>query len=297
MSDNAVMDKKLSEDLQKAVDDTLNVELLACTRLDCREPRFGRWVVFNAPSFAFVLRGEAVTEFKTGNSLKRPENSLCHLPAGAWRRTVISEPEGADLCMCRCLYTVFNGFNLLSLYEIPDIFSRESSQRFMTLHKKLLDLNEQDDISTFEIAARRKELCYSLLNLILSESRLKPEAFKRINQLQRFGIVVKYLNRHFDETVSIDSLAGMACLSKSQFHRQFKAAFDIAPFEYLKKLRVQHAQKLLQHSDLSIFEVGEQCGWNDQFHFSRIFKSAVGLSPVKYRENIRADFKNFLAGF
>ena len=291
------MDKKLSEDLQKAVDDTLNVELLACTRLDCGEPRLGRWVVFNASSFAFVLRGKAVTEFKTGQSLNRPEGSLCHLPGGRWRRTIISEPGGADLCLCRCFYTVFNGFNLLSLYEIPDIFSPVSSSRFLKLHAELLNLNEPPDISTFEIAGRRKELCYSLLNLILSESRLKAKAFRQINQLQRFGVVVKYLNRHFDEMVSIDSLAEIACLSKSQFHRQFKAAFDIAPFEYLKKIRVQNALKLLQHSDLSILEIGEQCGWNDQFHFSRIFKSAVGLSPGKYRERIRADFKNFLSGF
>lgn len=110
-------------------------------------------------------------------------------------------------------------------------------------------------------------------------------------------MVVKYLNKHFRESVSIDTLAEMACLSKSQFHRQFKVAFDLAPFEYMKKLRIQNAVNLLQNSDLSIYEVGELSGWKDQFHFSRIFKTAIGLSPVKYRERIRSDFETFLAGF
>ena len=291
------MDKNLSNNLQKAVDDTLTVELQACTALEGNEPRYGRWVVFNAPSFALVARGEALTEFKTGRSIIRPEGSLCHLPSGMWRRTIISAPAGADLYLCRCLYTVFNGFNLLSLYEIPDIFSRESSLKFIKIHKGLSRLNGSETVPPFEIAAQRKEFCYSLLNLVLAESHLKPEAFKRINQLQRFGAVIKYLNKHFTEPVSIDTLAGLACLSKSQFHRQFKAAFNAAPFEYLKKIRIQNAIKLLQHSDLSILEVGEHSGWNDQFHFSRIFKSAIGLSPGKYRENIRADFKTFQAGF
>jgi AraC-like DNA-binding protein len=297
MSDSAVVDKNLLNELQKAVDDTLTVELQACAGLEVRQPRLGRWVTFNAPLFTIVTRGFAETEFKSGEIRKRFKGRLGYLPSGMWRRSLISNPDGADICWCRCLYTVFNGFNLLTLYDIPTFFNQENSLNFMEIYKKLSCLDNLEGVSPFVIAARRKELCYSLLNLVLSESRLKPEAFKRIHQLQRFGSVMKYLNKHFRETVSIDTLAELACLSKSQFHRQFKAAFSVAPFEYLKKLRIQNAIKLLQHSDLSILEVGEQSGWNDQFHFSRIFKSAIGLSPGKYRERIHSDFETFLAGF
>ncbi|MFA6716998.1 MAG: AraC family transcriptional regulator [Victivallales bacterium] len=292
------MDKISTDRLQKIIDDTLTAELQTCTALEFGEPRYGRWVVYNIPSFTMVTRGRAVTEFRNNKTpLKRFEGSLCCIPGGMWRRTIISEPKGADFCLCRCLYTVFNGFNLLSLYDIPDFFSHSNSLRFAKIHRDLLRLNDPGTASPFETAARRKELCFSLLNLILAESRLKPEAFNRIRQLQRFGAVVKYLNKHFCETVSIDTLAELAFLSKSQFHRQFKTVFGSTPFEYLKKLRLQNALKLLQHSDLSILEVGEQSGWNDQFHFSRIFKSAIGLSPGNYRKNIRSDLKTFLAGF
>ena len=297
MLDNAVMDKNSSSNLQKTVDDTLIVEFQTCVKYTGNQPRCGRWITFNAPYFSLLVRGKAVTEFKAGESIERLEGHLCYFPGGSWRRTVISSPTGADIYGCRCQYTVFNGFNLLSLYDVPAIFNQESSMNFMEIYKKLLLLNESETISPFEIAAQRKELCYSLLNLVLSQSKLKPEAFKRISQLQRFGEIIKYLNEHFRKSVSIDTLAELACLSKSQFHRQFKATFSVAPFEYLKKLRIQNAIKLLQHSDLTIFEVGEQSGWNDQFHFSRIFKAAIGLSPGKYRERIRADLETFLAGF
>ncbi|MDD5598977.1 MAG: hypothetical protein PHV82_13600, partial [Victivallaceae bacterium] len=114
------MDKIPADGLQKVIDDTLTVELQACTTLECREPRCGRWVVYNIPSFALVTRGKAVTEFRDKTPLRRSEGSLCCLPGGVWRRTIISELAGADLCMCRCSYMVFNGFNLLSLYDIPD---------------------------------------------------------------------------------------------------------------------------------------------------------------------------------
>lgn len=265
--------------------------------MEVKQPRLGHWVTFNAPSFSIVTRGMATTKFKLEKTLKRIEGCLCYFPSNSWRRSVISDPDGADIYWCRCLYTVFNGFNLLTLYDIPDYFNQENSFKFLEIYKKLSCLDNLENISPFEIAARRKELCYSLLNLILSQSQLKANAFKQIYQLQRFGMLIKYLNKHFRKSVSVDTLAELACLSKSQFHRQFKAAFNVAPFEYMKKLRIQNAVKLLQNSDLSIYEVGEQSGWKDQFHFSRIFKTAIGLSPGKYRERIRSDFETFLAGF
>jgi AraC-like DNA-binding protein len=296
MSDNAVMNKKLSKDLQKAIDETINIELEDFGYLERNQPRNGPWVTFNSSSFSLITRGEAITEFKNGMMTKRPQGILCYFPEGSLRRTIVSNKSGADFVWLRCFFTIFNGFNLLSVYQVPYIFTKKSSCEFLKIHKKLLALNTSDEFSPFETAVRRKELCYSFLKLVLSESQLKPEAFKKIRQLQRFVAVVKYMKKHFKEPVNIEELAVMAYLSKSQFHRQFKATFGIAPFEYMKKIRIQNAIKLLQNSDLSISEIGEACGWNDQFHFSRIFKSSVGLSPGIYRERMRSDLENFIAG-
>ena len=297
MSDNAVMKNNIPQSLQKAIDDSLSSELQICSKIDYDAPRVGRWVTFSSPSISLITRGKAKTEFRTGDMLNRVPGRVYFFPANTWRRSVIDNPKGAGIGWCRCYYTVFNGFNLLLLYDVPLSFAPDCTERFAWIHEQLLELEHTNDQSPFEIACKRKELCFSLLSLILSQSELKPEAFKRINQMQRFAPVVKYMNKHFQEEVCIDVLAEIACLSKSQFHRQFKAALSTAPYEYLKKLRIKNAVSLLTHSDSSIQEIGEKCGWNDQFHFSRIFKAAMGIAPGKYREKLRADFDTFIAGF
>ena len=297
MSDNAVVESLKDNSLRDLIDDTLEVRLHSCAFMRSDKPRLGRWVNFDSPAFSLMLRGEAVTEFKTRKKLKRLQGSLCYLPGNAWRRTIITNADGGDTAWCRCRFTVFNGFDLLSLYDVPELFSNEGALRFQDIQQSLIHLNESGNAALFELSARRRELCYSLLSLVLAESELKPEAFRRISNLQRFEPVLKYLNKHFSEAIKVDVLAEIACLSKSQFHRQFKSAFSMAPFEYLKKMRLQNACRLLWHSDLSILEIGERCGWNDQFHFSRIFKASVGVSPWKYREHVREDFESFLAGF
>jgi AraC-like DNA-binding protein len=297
MSDNAVIESLKDNSLRDLIDDTLEVRLQSCACSRSDKPRLGRWVNFGHPTFALLKRGEAVTEFKENRKIERFQGDLCYLPGNVWRRTIITGADGGDTAWCRCRFTVFNGFDLLSLYDIPRLFTKESALRFQDIQQNLINLGESENPALFEHSARRRELCYSLLSLVLAESRLKPEAFHRIINLQRFEPVLKYLNKHFCEVVKVDTLAEIACLSKSQFHRQFKAAFSVAPFEYLKKMRVQNACSLLWHSDLSILEVGEHSGWNDQFHFSRIFKASVGVSPWKYREHVREDFESFLAGF
>ena len=52
-------------------------------------------------------------------------------------------------------------------------------------------------------------------------------------------------------------------------------------------LRLRHAQELLLSTDASVAEVGVRSGFADQFHFSRQFKAAFGLSPRGYRVNAR----------
>ncbi|MDD5727504.1 MAG: AraC family transcriptional regulator [Victivallales bacterium] len=290
------MDQIKNRQLRELIDDTLEVRLLSCGRADFDAPRVGSWTNIEGASLTLMVRGEAFMEFKSGEKVRRPQGCLCCFPASNWRRTILPGSAGGNIAWCRCRFLIFNGFDLLSLYEVPYILGKINALRFRKIHQELLNLDPAAE-NIFETGVRRRELCYALLGLVLAESTLKPDAFRRISTLQRFDAVLKYLNKHFSETVKVDTLAKLACLSKSQFHRQFKAAFGLAPLAYLKKLRLQNASRLLRHSDLSIMETGEYCGWRDQFHFSRIFKAAVGVSPDKYRRRVREDFDSFLAGF
>ncbi len=58
----------------------------------------------------------------------------------------------------------------------------------------------------------------------------------------------------------------------------------LPPSKYIKKYRLTIAKQLLLTTDIPISAIAEQTGFSDQFHFSKTFKSALGLSPSDYRE-------------
>ena len=72
-------------------------------------------------------------------------------------------------------------------------------------------------------------------------------------------------------------------MSATRFHAAFKRAAGASPMEYLIGHRMKNAQRLLSSTALSVREVAERCGYDDQFFFSRIFKARAGMPPTDYR--------------
>ncbi len=86
-------------------------------------------------------------------------------------------------------------------------------------------------------------------------------------------------------TLTLDELAKMAGLSVPHFCYLFKKSFGIPPIEYLIEHRMSHAAYLLANRNLTVSEVAVACGYNDPYHFSRMFKKHFGKSPRMMRQN------------
>ena len=70
---------------------------------------------------------------------------------------------------------------------------------------------------------------------------------------------------------------------KSLFRRIFRQVTGWSPGQYLLECRLRHAEKLLMTSHLRISEISNECGFEDEFHFSRIFKKHRAMSPSRLR--------------
>ena len=95
--------------------------------------------------------------------------------------------------------------------------------------------------------------------------------------------LLSHIRHHLAEPLTIHDLAAIACRSRSGFHQYFKTVLGKSPKDYIRDLRIRKAQVLLAGSDLSIAEIGQQIGYPDPFHFSRVFKDVCGLSPKRFR--------------
>ncbi|HLL88337.1 MAG TPA: helix-turn-helix transcriptional regulator, partial [Tepidisphaeraceae bacterium] len=74
----------------------------------------------------------------------------------------------------------------------------------------------------------------------------------------------------------------------SRFTALFRAHTGTSPMGYVRKVRVDHARRLLADVDLSIKEVAARVGFDDAFHFSKVFRAVDGLAPTRYREALLA---------
>lgn len=88
---------------------------------------------------------------------------------------------------------------------------------------------------------------------------------------------------HLGSTIQISTVAKECALSRSHFSRAFKNSTGHAPSAWLLLARLTRAQELLAQTDWPISQVGYECGFADQPHFTRIFARELGMTPGKWR--------------
>jgi len=106
------------------------------------------------------------------------------------------------------------------------------------------------------------------------------------SSFSRLQLAVNHMQTHFSEPLRVQTLAGIAGISIAQLERLFKRVFQLTPQQLLTKLRLETAMRLL-HTDTSIAEIGQVCGFSDQSAFARQFKCTVGIPPRDYRAMVR----------
>jgi two-component system, response regulator YesN len=94
---------------------------------------------------------------------------------------------------------------------------------------------------------------------------------------------VDYLDAHFDQTLTLEILAGRAKLSVSRLAHRFKEETGATLIEYLTWVRIGHAQRLLVETDKSCQIIADEVGYNNQSYFSRAFRRVVGITPRQFR--------------
>ena len=93
-----------------------------------------------------------------------------------------------------------------------------------------------------------------------------------------------HLDAHFNQDQSLDALARRIHLSVPRLCSLFKRHYSCSVTKYIIGLRMKHAAYLLKDRNLLIAEVAGQVGYEDQFHFSKLFKSRYGLSPRQFQK-------------
>jgi AraC-like DNA-binding protein len=93
---------------------------------------------------------------------------------------------------------------------------------------------------------------------------------------------IDYMKHHLSEPITREKLAALAGLNQEHYSRIFGKYKGISPGDYMTKLRIEEAKRLLVHSNKSILEISRLVGFGDPYYFSRRFKQMVGVAPSVY---------------
>jgi AraC family transcriptional regulator len=99
----------------------------------------------------------------------------------------------------------------------------------------------------------------------------------------RLERVCDYVGENLDREITLEDVAGIACLSVFHFCRAFKTATGFSPFQYISNIRIEKAKALLGEKNVTIEEIALSAGFSSGANLARAFKKAVGLSPSEYR--------------
>lgn len=96
--------------------------------------------------------------------------------------------------------------------------------------------------------------------------------------------IAAYIHAHFEEELSLSSLAAQFYLSPSYLSHQFRRVTNFTLTNYIQITRVKNAQYLLQTTDTGISRIAQNCGFQSFSQFNRIFRQECGMSPSEYRK-------------
>ncbi|MBJ6802597.1 AraC family transcriptional regulator [Geomonas propionica] len=103
---------------------------------------------------------------------------------------------------------------------------------------------------------------------------------------ERFDRVLRYIERHLDEPLTVERLSRVAHFSKFHFHRQFSLYTGIGVFAYIRLLRLKHASyRLIYRKEERIIDIALDAGFDSPEAFARAFRQMFGQSPSQFRKS------------
>lgn len=96
-----------------------------------------------------------------------------------------------------------------------------------------------------------------------------------------------YIIKNYHKNISLEEVAQTVHLSPFYFSRLFKQEQGCNFVDFLTKVRIDQAKKMLQRSDYTAVRIASEVGYKDASYFSRVFRQAVGSTPNQYRHEVR----------
>lgn len=120
--------------------------------------------------------------------------------------------------------------------------------------------------------------------LLVSVARLAQEQTMCVSALgSHLTALRQQLMREYAKPWTVQEMADHLNLSCSRFSVLYRQQFGISPINDLIEMRLQEARMLLKSTQRTLRQIAQDCGFQNEYYFSKVFKSRTGIPPSKYR--------------
>ena len=178
---------------------------------------------------------------------------------------------------CNCTEELFKYCGLSK--EKPYVHVNEFAE-FMETLKVFYESYDASEFQQLNCSA-----CFILLlnKLIKNADKSNSPATRELGKFRRIREILTYINNNYRMELSVQKIANENCLSVSRMMALFSEYVGMSPVVYMNRFRTSAACELLSGSNLTVGEISNAVGINDQLYFSRVFKKFRGVSPREYR--------------
>jgi two-component system response regulator YesN len=114
----------------------------------------------------------------------------------------------------------------------------------------------------------------------------KSHKYRNRRDLKLIGIVKDYIEKNYNENLTLNKIAEITYLNPNYFCEFFKEETSQTFIDYLTNVRIKKAKELLKDVRVKVYEVSDIVGYNDSAYFCRVFKKIVGVTPSQFREKL-----------
>lgn len=220
-------------------------------------------IVFVLPGQLHSIKQKKEARMEYENILFQPSMLLCGEP---------------DLCGTDFILPLMENPATIQTFLTPDAPAYESLSGCIRKIDNLCDSRPKG----YQLAV--KGWLFQLMFYLLSNQQtLKQPSQSHQKHMDKLKTILKYVEEHYNEPLSIEDMANLIHYSKSHFMKFFKTHMNMGFTQYLNHYRMSMAAKLLVSTDDSVLTIAVSSGFDNLSYFNRLFKREFHITPREYR--------------
>ena len=173
-----------------------------------------------------------------------------------------------------------------NIFDEPFVLQQCPSDMYSFFIDKIVNEVITQPTSFEEVCSHYTEL---LLIFLQRDTDIRCTSFHEDKSSQDCQNIKDYLDKHFAENITLDTLSEESGMNKYYLVHSFTKKYIRSPISYLNEKRIDESKKLLENTDYSIAEISKLIGFSSQSYFSQAFKKKTLMTPNEYRRSVKKD--------